>query len=281
MDGETTTVSGERSGLAARALIGAGRAVLDLLRAKALWLGLGLLGLWEGLGRTGLIDAFVIPVPSVVFETFVERLLDGSLFVDVGHSVKRVMVGYLLGIAVGLSLGAVLGWIKPLAEAMVPLVETLRPIPPIAWTPIAVLWFGIGDTPAYFICFIGSVFPIFVNTFAGVRGVETTHVNAARVLGATRWMLISRILVPSAMPMIMTGLRVGLGVAWICVVAAELIAARSGLGYMIEWNRQLLRTDVVLVGMISIGLCGLASTSLVYWLERLLLPWRRDTVIHG
>src|SRR3546814_322041 len=111
-------------------------------------------------------------------------------------SVKRVLVGYAIGIAVGVSLGAVLGWWKGIAEAIVPLIETLRPIPPIAWVPIAILWFGIGDLPAYFIVFLGAVFPIFINTFTGIPAVDPSHVYSAQCLGASRWMMITRVLIP-------------------------------------------------------------------------------------
>jgi NitT/TauT family transport system permease protein/sulfonate transport system permease protein len=245
-------------------------------RQKALWLGAGILLLWESLGRAGLIDAFIIPLPSVFLNTFATMVLDGSLFVDLAASLKRVMVGYLMGAGVGLILGGVLGWWKWGAEALVPLVEALRPIPPIAWIPIAILWFGVGDPPAYFIVFLGAVFPIFTNTFSGVRGVDPAHVYSAQCLGASSWMIVTRVLVPAALPTVMTGMRVGLGVAWMCVVGAELIAARSGLGYMIDWYRQFLRTDVVLVGMGTIGLAGLFSNYVMLALERRLIPWRRD-----
>jgi ABC-type nitrate/sulfonate/bicarbonate transport system permease component len=263
-------------GVSKKASVALNSAISRFPEYKGLLFGLGILALWELFGRTKLIDSFVIPLPSVFLSTFGELVLDGSLFVHIAASLKRVMIGYFIGAVVGVSLGAILGLWKWAAELIVPVVEALRPIPPIAWVPIAILWFGIGDTPAFFIVFLGAVFPIFTNTFVGIRNVDISYVNSARCLGADRWLLVTRVLIPAAIPMVMTGLRVGLGFAWMCVVAAELIAARSGLGYMIEWYRQLLRTDVVLVGMASIGIAGLLTNYLMLKLENYMLPWQRD-----
>jgi NitT/TauT family transport system permease protein len=156
-----------------------------------------------------------------------------------------------------------------------PIVTFLRPIPPIAWIPIAILWFGIGDKPSFFITAVAAFFPIFINSYAGGHSVRPEHIHAARSLGAGPRALFLRIYLPSAMPMIATGLRIGLGQSWMAVVTAELIAAHSGLGYMIQANRLALETGLVLVGMCVIGLLGAAMSIVLEAFERyVLVPWK-------
>jgi NitT/TauT family transport system permease protein/sulfonate transport system permease protein len=141
---------------------------------------------------------------------------------------------------------------------------------------MAILWFGVGDAPSYFLVFIGAVFPIFVNTFAAVRSIDRTQINAALCLGAGPLMLISDVLIPASLPIIFPGLRIGLGVGWMCVVAAELIAAQSGLGYMIQQNRVLLQTQNVIAGMITIGIIGFAMSAAMGAVERRLISWNQQ-----
>ena len=145
----------------------------------------------------------------------------------------------------------------------------LRPIPPIAWIPLAVLWFGVrGDRASNFITFVAAFFPLFLHTFSGIRHIEELHLNAARSLGAGRRMLLLDVALPSALPFIITGLRISLGFAWMCVIAAELIASNSGLGYMIEINRSMLNTANVICGMITIGAVGYLMNAGILLVER-------------
>ena len=162
-----------------------------------------------------------------------------------------------------------MAFVRPLDLLISPIVSFLRPIPPIAWIPIAILWFGIGDPPSYFITALAAFFPIFISSYAGGHAVRPEHVHAARSLGAGPKALFVRIYLPSAMPMIATGLRIGLGQSWMAVVTAELIAAQSGLGYMIQANRLALETPLVLVGMCVIGLLGAAMSLALVALERM------------
>jgi len=175
-----------------------------------------------------------------------------------------------------MTLGVLLGWSRVLSELLRPIVESVRPIPPIAWTPIAILWFGVGNAPSYFLVFIGAVFPVFVNTFAAVRGIDRNQVNAALCLGASPWLLIRDVLIPASLPVIFPGLRIALGIGWMCVVTAELIAAQSGLGYMSQQNRVLLQTSNVVVGMMTIGVIGFAMSGVMGLVERRLAPWRQE-----
>ena len=151
----------------------------------------------------------------------------------------------------------------------------LRPVPPLAWIPLSILWFGIGDTQNQFIIFLGIFFPILLNTFAGVVGVEPNLIRAARCLGASEWEVLRRVVLRAALPQIVTGIRIGLGVGWMALVAAELVGANSGLGFLINDARTVLRTDYVIVGMATIGLVGLLIDWLIRVLVRRLLPWSR------
>lgn len=229
---------------------------------------------WELLASTGLINAVLLPAPTTLFWAAGDLVRDGSLLRHIGASIERVLVGFVLAALVGLTLGVLLGWFRLLSDFAKPLVEALRPIPPIAWTPLAILWFGVGNAPSYFLVFVGAVFPVFVSTFSAVRNIERTQINAALCLGATPAMLIKDILIPGALPVIFPGLRIALGVGWMCVVAAELIAAQSGLGYMIQQSRLLLQTQYVVTGMIAIGMIGFAMNGVMSAIERRLVPWQ-------
>jgi NitT/TauT family transport system permease protein len=229
---------------------------------------------WQALTSAGVINPFLLPPPSLLLATFWEMTLDGSLFAHAGASLDRVVVGFMVAAFVGITLGVALGWWSMASDLLKPIVEALRPIPPIAWTPLAILWFGIGNAPSYFLVFIGAVFPVFVNTFTAVKSLDRAQVNAALCLGAKPRLLMTDVVVPAALPIIFPGLRIALGVGWMCVVAAELIASQSGLGYMIQQSRLLLQTQNVLTGMAAIGLIGFGMNAGMVWLEGKLIPWK-------
>src|SRR5262245_11506097 len=238
------------------------------------FLGIGLLIIaWQALAASDVVNPFLLPPPSRLVSTFWDMLIDGSLLVHAASSLERVVVGFAIAAIVGMVLGVVLGWWPAISEQLMPVVEAVRPIPPIAWTPLAILWFGIGNAPSYFLVFIGAVFPVFINTFSAVRNIDRTQINAALCLGAGPALLFRDVLIPASLPIIFPGLRIALGVGWMCVVAAELIAAQSGLGYMIQQNRVLLQTQNVVTGMIIIGLVGYAMSALMERAERRLIPW--------
>lgn len=149
------------------------------------------------------------------------------------------------------------------------------PHSPLAWIPLSILWFGIGDTQNQFIIFLGIFFPILLNTITGVRGVEPNLVRAARCLGASEWAILSRVVLRAALPQIITGIRIGLGVGWMALVAAELVGASSGLGFLINDARTILRTDYIIVGMATIGIVGLLIDAAIREVMRRVLPWSR------
>jgi NitT/TauT family transport system permease protein len=231
------------------------------------------LAIWT-LASRQLGNAVLLPSPLSVFETYGELITDGSLAIDVRASLVRVIAGFLIAASIAVPLALVLAYSRILRGLVMPLIALIRPIPPIAWIPLAILWMGLGDPPSYFITSIAAFFPIFLNAFAGGTSLQQEHVNAARSLGAGPVALLTKVMLPSALPMIVTGLRIGLGQAWMAVVTAELIAAQSGLGYMIQVSRLALETPRVLVGMTVIGLLGALMIGALGVIERrVIVPW--------
>lgn len=232
--------------------------------------------LWEGAARAGWIDGRVFPPPSAVILALEGLARSGALWRDACASLGRVAVGFCAATAAGVPLGFATARVRLFDEAFSPLIEVLRPISVIAWLPIAVLWFGLGDRPAWFIIFLGAFFPIFSNAAAGFGGVDPGLLRAARSLGAGPWSLAREILWPAALPQILTGMRVGLGTGWTAVIAAEMISGQSGLGYMIQMARMMVETERVLAGMVAIGALGLGMNAALGRAGRALAPWQEE-----
>ena len=219
-------------------------------------------------------NPILAPSPREVAISLIDLLRDGSLLRDWTASLRRVLIGFSLAAGISIPLALLLSAVSPVRWLLLPLVNLLRPIPPIAWIPMAILWFGIGDASGCFITSIAAFFPIFISSFSASTSIETQYLRAARCLGSTRWALLTRIYLPSSLPGIWTGLRIGLGQSWMAVVTAELIAAQSGLGYMIQANRLQLETPRVIVGMITIAVTGTVMTAGLERLSRHLFPWQ-------
>jgi NitT/TauT family transport system permease protein/sulfonate transport system permease protein len=234
---------------------------------------IGFVGLWQLAVSTGWVERFLLPSPWDVLGAIAELGREGSLFTHVWASLQRVLIGFGLAAVVGLAFGFLTGAIRPLADLLKPVIEALRPIPPLAWIPLAIVWFGIGDAPSYFLVFIGAVFPVFVGTHAAVRGLDRTQINAALSLGARPWLLFCDVIVPPTLTVIFPALRIALGIGWMCVVTAELIAAQSGLGYLIQQSRLLFQIQNVVAGMLIIGVVGFGMSMLMERLERRINHW--------
>ena len=213
-----------------------------------------------------------MPPPSSVVKAFVDLLENGRIESDIAASLMRLVIGFGIAACVGVLAGAAMGWWPLVGRLFTPMVDFLRPIPPMAWIPIGLLWFGIGDQQNIFIIFLGAFYPIVVNTFVGVRDVDRNLVWAAQTLGGKRTQILWEIVIPAAFPVILTGLRIGLGIGWMALVAAELTGASSGLAYLIEDSRNLLFTERVLLGMALIGLLGFIMDQLMRALQRKLIP---------
>jgi NitT/TauT family transport system permease protein len=218
----------------------------------------------------------IFPTPWQVVTGTAELIKDGTLFTHIGASLLRVGVGFLLAVLVAVPLGLWLGWVKSVYSTLNPLFQILRPISPIAWIPIAILWFGVGNASPIYLIFISSVFPMIVQTTAGVHTIERRYLRAAENFGVSRYTLFRQVVIPAVLPQIIVGMRIGLGVAWLVVVAAEMIALRSGLGYLIIDSRNAgNRYDLVIAGMIIIGLIGLLLDGVMRLLEGLKsVRWR-------
>ncbi|MGN6668880.1 MAG: ABC transporter permease, partial [Trinickia sp.] len=208
------------------------------------------------------------------FAAALELLNSGDLLHNLHDSLMREGVAFVWA-CVAIPIGIAMSWWPLVEEQLDPVLEILRPVPPLAWIPLSILWFGIGDTQNEFIIFLGIFFPILLNTVTGVKGIEPNLVRAARCLGAPEWKILWRVVLRAALPQIMTGVRVGLGVGWMALVAAELVGAISGLGFMINDARTILRTDYILVGMATIGLVGFFIDRAIRLAMRKLLPWSR------
>ncbi len=240
-----------------------------------------LLCVWELVCASGLVNPVRIPPPHRLVLAMVELFSRG---LPAGHllhrhcleSLMRVGCGFFAALAIGLPLGLALGRSGRLRELCTPVIELLRPIPPLAWIPLAILWFGIGLKSAAFIIFLGCFFPIVLNTVSGVLTVDRTLIDAARVCGADDRRIFTRVLLPGAWPSVCTGMRIGLGIGWMTLVAAEFTGVKSGygLGYMIMTARDIQRPDYVLAGMALIGVVGFCLDMLLQKLQQRIIATR-------
>lgn len=255
--------------------------------------------LWEVIA-VDLKNDVVLPTVGQVWAIFMHPTADllrlGSLLQNLGMSSLRVFCGYTAGIVLALPLGILMGHNEKVNRFMTPLVEILRPMPPLAWIPLILAWFGVssfatmlgieeGEWYVFFnnikfsmliIIFIGAFFPILLNTVYGVKSVRSTLIDSARVLGASNRDIFLKILLPGAAPSIVTGMRLGLGVAWMCLVAAEMMPGSiSGIGYVITHAYIVARTDIVIAGMVSIGAIGLALDAAFRYFETRCFAWQR------
>lgn len=242
--------------------------------------------LWEFSAHLGLLPRGMIPAPSAVFQgwytwAFADPGMGfdsyrGTWLSNVLFSSERVLKGYLLAIAIGAPLGVLIGWNRAFARLVDPTVQSLRPIPITAWVPFTIALFGIRDFGAVFLIALGAFYPIVVNSTFGARDINKNLVRAASMMGASRRYLLFRVIFPNALPAIFTGMRIGLGIAWAAVIIAEMIAVKSGLGYVL-WDAYYLgRMDVVIADMVTIGLLGFLSDRIVVMISNRVCGWKRQ-----
>ena len=230
--------------------------------------------LWQAASTSGLLSPRSLAAPSAILTTAWTLLVSGELPWDVAVSLGRVAAGLALGLSVGTVLALVAG-LSRLGEDIVDApVQMLRTLPFLALVPLFILWFGIGETPKIMLVALGTGFPIYLNLFAGIRGIEPRLIEMGQVFGLDRVGLIRHVILPGALPSALVGLRYSLGLAWLSLVVAEQVNANAGIGYMINDARDFLRTDVILVGLLTYALLGLGADILVRLLERRLLAWR-------
>ncbi|WP_439587093.1 ABC transporter permease [Hydrogenophaga sp.] len=240
---------------------------------RRLLLVFGIVLAWEVASRAGWINPQSFPAPSAIGSAMAAQLASGDLLLGAWASLSRVFIGVSIASALGIALGALLARFDRVAFYVSPIVELVRPISVIAWIPVAIIWFGLGDEASWFIIALGAFFPVFTNTYSSVSLVPRVYLQAAQTLGLGRRLLLTQVLLPAALPGVLAGVRIGLGVGWMCVIAAEMISATSGLGYMIQTARILIETELVFAGMIVIGVVGFAMNWLMLLIGRRLTPW--------
>ncbi|MFD0589836.1 ABC transporter permease [Paenibacillus sp. GCM10027627] len=230
--------------------------------------------IWQYLSGTGVMNAALFPAPTTIAAEFYRIVETGELYPHLEISVKRAIVGFLIGGSLGLLTGAAVGMFKRVEETVDPAVQMIRTVPLLAITPLFILWFGFGELSKVLLIALGSFFPMYVNTFLGVRNVDAKLFDIARVLEFTRTKQLIRLVLPAAMPNVLLGLRLSISVAWLVLVVAELMGADRGVGYLIQDARTFMRTEVVFIGIIIFAAVGKLTDSLVRLLERRLLKWQ-------
>lgn len=233
-----------------------------------------LLIVWELTVRVGLLDPRFFPAPTAIVSTFVSLLESGELLANTWVSVRRLVLGLLLGGIPALILGIIMGLYRPIRAALDPLIAATYPIPKSAILPLILLIFGLGEASKVVMVAIGAFFPIIINTTAGVLEIDKIYHDVGRNFGAGRWQTFYTIALPGALPLIMTGIKLGVGLGLILIVIAEMIGAKSGLGFMI-WNAwQIFSVETMYVGLVVISILGVLFTFILNELERLMVPWR-------
>jgi len=249
------------------------------------------IAIWQMAGKDGSLFGGVLPTPDRAWQAWKVWAFgstglslnpySGTWLANLLFSAERVGKGFLAAIVVAVPVGLAIGWNRVASGALDPTVQLLRPIPITAWLPFSIAVFGIRDMGAVFLIALGAFYPIVVNTAQGARDVERNLIRAAMMMGAGRWTILRRVVLPASLPSIFTGLRIGLGIAWTAVIVAEMVAVKSGLGYVL-WDAYYVgRMDVVIADMATIGLLGLLSDRIILLIEGWVLKWRRLQSFHS
>ncbi|EKP0279403.1 taurine ABC transporter permease TauC [Aeromonas bestiarum] len=240
-----------------------------------------LLALWWLVARLGRISPLFLPPPEQVLQQFItiagpQGFMDATLWQHLAASLQRILIALTAAALCGVTVGMAMG-LNPTVRGMLdPLIELYRPVPPLAYLPLMVIWFGIGETSKVLLIYLAIFAPVAMATLAGVQSAQQVRLRAARALGATRWQVLWHVILPGALPEILTGLRIGLGVGWSTLVAAELIAATRGMGFMVRSAGEFLATDVVLAGILVIALIAFILELGLRALQRRLTPWHGE-----
>jgi taurine transport system permease protein len=236
-------------------------------------------GLWQIASTSGWISPVFLPPPTAVASAFVRLVqkgyVDSTLWQHAGASLGRVFTALFFAVLIAIPAGLLIAT-SPVGRGILdPIIEFLRPLPPLAYLPLVIIWFGIGEPSKILVIALAMIPPIAISTASGVRSASVSQVNAARSFGATRLQVLVHVLVPTALPSILTGIRIALGAGWSTLVAAELVAAARGLGYMIQSAAQFLVTDVVIVGILVISALAFIFEALLRFIEKRFIPWSR------
>ncbi len=236
---------------------------------------------WQICSLLGLFHPAALPSPAKVWAAFLGLIADGTLFSDLSTSALRVLDGFIWGVSIGLVIGILSGLSRFVERLVSPVVDAFRQIPVFAWIPLIILWFGIGELSKGVIIAKSVFVPVFVNTLQGIRGVPQEYVEVARVLELNHWKFLHKVVIPSALPSIFTGIRLGAGFAWMAVVAAEMLGGLSGVGYALMRSKEFFQTDSLIALMAVIGVVGLTVDRSLKWLETSTLKWRKGFTGNG
>lgn len=237
---------------------------------------IGLLVVWEVAMRAGLGDRRFVPTPTDVAARFYQLVASGELVTHVAVTLWRVAAGYLIGIVPAVGIGLAMAMFRPVRILIDPLIAALFPIPKVALMPLLLLAFGFGDASKIAVVAIAAFFPVIINTYTGAANIEPIYIDVARNYGASQVVMFTRIVFFGALPMIFAGLRVALAISFIVIVAAEFVAAKTGIGYLIWSSWELLKVDAMFVGIVTIGILGVVTSALFRELERLVIPWKTE-----
>lgn len=229
--------------------------------------------IWQVASKSGLLESRVLPAPSAVVSAFWTLLVSGELWQHVKVSAGRALLGLLVGGGLGLFLGLLNGSSKIASNLLDTTLQMIRNIPALALIPLVILWFGIDESAKLFLVAIGVFFPIYINTYHGIRSVDPQLIEMGKSYGLNRWQLYKEIILPGAMPSILVGLRFSLGLVWVLLIVAETISAQAGIGYMTMNAREFLQTDIVLVGILLYAFLGKLADVFAQFLEKYLLRW--------
>ncbi|MEE3504063.1 ABC transporter permease [Acidiphilium acidophilum] len=262
--------------------LGPGRLIVrvggNLHRLSTVFVIIAAIVVWQIVTSLGLFPPIALPSPIKVWDAFIFLITQGyggqSLFDDIWISVLRIVIGFAGAVILGVPLGLGMARNAVVFRIVDPFLQFIRPVPPLAYIPLLVVWFGIGELPKILLILAGTVPVIIIGTFSGVKSTPKLRLSVARTLGASESQIFRHVILPSAMPEIFTAMRVGIGIAWTCLVAAELIAADQGLGWLVQYAGQALQVAIVIVGIIIIGILGYGMELLIRIVERRTIPWR-------
>lgn len=235
-----------------------------------------ILALWIIATNLELFSAAILPSISTVFDSLKSQLNSGQLVKDIGISLVRVVEGYLIAATLGITLGVLMGISEKINKFFFLTFTSIRQIPMLAWIPLIVLWFGIGESSKIIVIVIAAYFPILLNTMNGIKRADKNLIEVGNMYNLSKWRLFTRIYFPSALPSIFVGLKLGLGISWMAVVGAEIIASSSGIGYRMNDARSLMQPEVVFVGMFAIALIGIIMDQILTRISKKITPWENN-----
>ena len=237
--------------------------------------------IWQLLVSAGIVSSRFLPAPTAIVNTFFEKIHSpnpegATLQMNLLSSLRVALIGFVMAVVIGIPLGLFMGWYEPVDRLVRPVFEVIRPIPPIAWIPLITIWFGIGEFPKILIVFIGTFANVVVNTATGVRMVDAQQLDVGKTFGASQFNTLLHIVLPASLPAIFAGIRTALGAGWAVVLAAEMLGATSGVGFLITRGNEIGDTALILVSMFIIGIIGALLSSVTSWIERKACPWRTN-----